>query len=64
MKDQQITNASSYHTSDQTDILLNGILLGCGKFRDCFQKEDVSKETFIIQTIADITDDKNGSVPY
>jgi NAD/NADP transhydrogenase alpha subunit len=28
-----------------------------------FEKEDVQAETFIIRTIADITDDKEGSVP-
>jgi hypothetical protein len=28
-----------------------------------FEKEDISNENFIIQTIADITDDANGSVP-
>jgi hypothetical protein len=28
-----------------------------------FEKEDVKSEHFIIQTIADITDDANGSVP-
>jgi hypothetical protein len=28
-----------------------------------FEKEDASSENFIIQTIADITDDVNGSVP-
>ena len=29
----------------------------------CLKKEHVSSEHFIIQTIADITDDANGSVP-
>jgi hypothetical protein len=28
-----------------------------------FEKEDIQSENFIIQTIADITDDVNGSVP-
>jgi len=28
-----------------------------------FEKEDVKAENFIIQTIADVTDDANGSVP-
>ena len=28
-----------------------------------FEKKDVAAENFIIQTIADITDDRNGSVP-
>jgi hypothetical protein len=28
-----------------------------------FEKEDATSENFIIQTIADITDDENGSVP-
>jgi hypothetical protein len=28
-----------------------------------FEKENVQADTFIIRTIADITDDKGGSVP-
>jgi alanine dehydrogenase len=47
--------------SEQTDILLNGVFWDKNVPR-LFEKEDVSRETFIIQTIADITDDANGSV--
>ncbi len=47
---------------EQTDILLNGIFWD-KNVPKLFEKEDISKETFIIKTIADITDDKNGSVP-
>jgi alanine dehydrogenase len=46
----------------QTDILLNGIYWDKTIPR-LFQKEDVQDDGFIIQTIADITDDVNGSVP-
>lgn len=45
-----------------TDILLNGIYWDKDVPR-LFQKEDISKESFRIQTIADVTDDKYGSVP-
>jgi saccharopine dehydrogenase (NAD+, L-lysine forming) len=48
--------------ADQTDILLNGVYWDKNVPR-LFEKEDVQKETFIIRTIADITDDKGGSVP-
>ncbi|MBX2923389.1 MAG: alanine dehydrogenase [Chitinophagaceae bacterium] len=46
----------------QTDILLNGIYWDQSVPR-LFEKEHITSDTFIIQTIADITDDKNGSVP-
>ena len=46
----------------QTDILLNGIYWDKNIPR-LFQKQDISAETFIIRTIADITDDAGGSVP-
>jgi saccharopine dehydrogenase (NAD+, L-lysine forming) len=48
--------------AEQTDILMNGVFWDVNVPR-LFEKADVSKETFIIQTIADITDDKNGSIP-
>lgn len=48
--------------AEQTDILLNGIYWDKDVPR-LFEKSDVASETFIIQTIADITDDENGSVP-
>lgn len=46
----------------QTDILMNGVYWDKTTPR-LFEKEDVQSEDFIIQTIADITDDANGSVP-
>jgi len=46
----------------QTDILMNGIYWDKNVPR-LFEKADVANEDFIIQTIADITDDVNGSVP-
>lgn len=46
----------------QTDILMNGVYWDLQVPR-LFSKEDISSERFIIQTIADITDDPNGSVP-
>lgn len=48
--------------SRQTDILMNGVYWEKGMPR-LFEKEDARSEDFIIQTIADITDDVNGSVP-
>jgi alanine dehydrogenase len=48
--------------SMQTDILLNGVYWDETMPR-LFEKEAVSSDRFIIQTIADITDDVNGSVP-
>lgn len=46
----------------QTDILMNGVYWEKGMPR-LFEKPDVRSDEFIIQTIADITDDVNGSVP-
>jgi hypothetical protein len=48
--------------ASQTDILMNGVYWDKTVPR-LFEKEDASSENFIIQTIADITDDANGSVP-
>lgn len=48
--------------ASQTDILLNGIYWDKNIPR-LFQKQDISADTFIIRTIADITDDTGGSVP-
>ena len=48
--------------TEQTDILMNGVYWDKNVPR-LFEKEDVKSEHFIIQTIADITDDTNGSVP-
>ena len=46
----------------QTDILLNGIYWD-NSYPRLFEKADTANPHFIIQTIADITDDANGSVP-
>lgn len=48
--------------AEQTDILLNGVYWDKNVPR-LFEKEDVLSDHFIIQTIADITDDADGSVP-
>ena len=48
--------------SEQTDILLNGVYWDKNVPR-IFEKENVKAEQFIIQTIADITDDVDGSIP-
>lgn len=48
--------------AEQTDILMNGVYWDKTVPR-LFEKEDAQAESFIIQTIADITDDANGSVP-
>ena len=48
--------------TSQTDILLNGVYWDKNVPR-LFEKEHAASENFIIQTIADITDDVNGSVP-
>ena len=48
--------------AEQTDVLMNGVYWDKNVPR-LFEKSDVSSENFIIQTIADITDDANGSVP-
>ena len=46
----------------ETDILMNGIYWDQGMPR-LFEWEDLTRSDFSIQTIADITDDKNGSIP-
>lgn len=46
----------------QTDVLMNGIYWDTNVPR-LFRTEDVSKPSFRIQVIADITDDSHGSVP-
>jgi hypothetical protein len=48
--------------SEQTDILMNGIYWD-KKMPRLFEIEAVQSDRFITQTIADITDDANGSVP-
>lgn len=48
--------------SGQTDILLNGLYWEASIPR-LFEKEAIQSDRFIIQTIADITDDIYGSVP-
>ncbi len=48
--------------AEQTDILMNGVYWEKNVPR-LFEKEDAKSDSFIIQTIADITDDANGSVP-
>lgn len=48
--------------ASQTDILMNGVYWEKNVPR-LFENADVAAENFIIQTIADITDDINGSVP-
>ena len=46
----------------QTDILMNGVYWDKNIPR-LFEKEDIQRSDFRIQTIADITDDASGSVP-
>lgn len=48
--------------ASQTDILLNGVYWDKSVPR-LFETENVKSNDFIIQTIADVTDDVNGSVP-
>src|SRR5687767_15874 len=48
--------------TEQTDILMNGVYWDKNVPR-LFEKLDAATDTFIIQTIADITDDINGSIP-
>ncbi len=60
-------NAATYEClfhpyASQTDILMNGVYWDETVPR-LFEKNEVKNEDFIIQTIADITDDKDGSVP-
>ena len=46
----------------QTDILMNGVYWDKTVPR-LFEKENIKADDFIIKTIADVTDDKEGSVP-
>lgn len=48
--------------AEQTDILMNGVYWDKNVPR-LFEKTDVARDSFIIRTIADITDDADGSVP-
>lgn len=48
--------------ASQTDILLNGIYWE-EKIPRLFQESDIAGSDFIIQTIADVSDDKCGSIP-
>lgn len=48
--------------AEQTDILMNGVYWDKNVPR-LFEKTDVVSDRFIIRTIADITDDADGSVP-
>lgn len=48
--------------ASQTDILLNGVYWE-ENIPQLFRKKDIADPDFIIQTIADISDDKEGSVP-
>jgi saccharopine dehydrogenase (NAD+, L-lysine-forming) len=48
--------------AEQSDILLNGVYWDKTVPR-LFDKTDIADEAFIVKTIADITDDANGSVP-
>jgi len=48
--------------ASQTDILMNGVYWDKTVPR-LFEKEDIKADDFIIKTIADVTDDKEGSVP-
>ena len=60
-------NPQEYHSlfplyMAQTDVLMNGVFWDKDVPR-LFRKEDIRAADFRIQTIADITDDANGSVP-
>jgi saccharopine dehydrogenase (NAD+, L-lysine forming) len=55
-------NCSFKNYIAHTDILMNGIYWE-QKIPRLFELEDIQKENFRIQTIADITDDMGGSVP-
>lgn len=58
--DNYISKFSDY--LPHTDILMNGVYWE-SRIPRLFEMEDLSKDDFKIQTIADVTDDKNGSVP-
>ena len=62
MSTRKILNASFLPYATQTDILMNGVYWD-KDVPALFEKEHVNADNFIIQTIADITDDTNGSVP-
>jgi alanine dehydrogenase len=55
-------NCNFVHYIPHTDILMNGVFWDQGVPR-LFEKEAIKRGDFRIQTIADITDDANGSVP-
>ncbi|MEP7255407.1 MAG: NAD(P)-dependent oxidoreductase [Ferruginibacter sp.] len=55
-------NCRFTHYLSQTDILMNGIYWEKNIPR-LFELEDLQRKDFRIRTIADITDDRNGSVP-
>ena len=48
--------------TNNTDVLMNGIYWDKEAPR-LFEKQDIAADNFRIQTIADITDDVNGSIP-
>ena len=48
--------------ASQTDILMNGVYWDTDIPR-LFEMEDLKRNDFRIQTIADITDDAGGSIP-
>ncbi len=61
-KDPQTYDCLFKPFSEHSDILLNGIYWD-SRIPRLFEWEDLSSPRFRIQTIADITDDINGSVP-
>jgi saccharopine dehydrogenase (NAD+, L-lysine-forming) len=66
-RDEFHENPSAYNCSfhpytHHTDILMNGVYWDEDVPR-LFEAHEIKEETFRIKTIADITDDKNGSVP-
>lgn len=73
-KDGQPYSRNDFHNNPQeydccfsdyilhTDILMNGVFWDVGVPR-LFEKEAIRQSDFRIKTIADITDDANGSVP-
>jgi saccharopine dehydrogenase (NAD+, L-lysine-forming) len=61
--DNPLLYTSLFHAyTSQTDILMNGIYWDEGVPR-LFESDHVKENNFRIKTIADITDDKNGSIP-
>lgn len=61
-KNPHLYTCSFYPYAQTTDILMNGIYWDTNIPR-LFEWEHISEPAFRIQTIADITDDHNGSVP-